>query len=338
MQRYSSDLRPGVRTRVPGVPLEKRTLDVQKIQSANLGVHTLRIPKDEGNQEKEELKEIQQLCLYNAKVCRELGHDEKENVWKLFADTVESQINDDDKIFSGWGGKGGGALGVDMILHFFEYYEKLGDVQMLATMFCVLSGGHRGSTSKKHAFFLPKDRDAVYDTYIIRYAELLYSWGLLNIRAELNKHLKFPPTKVHEFEYLSNDQPESSSGENNTSSVTQYGGLGLVFLCPTCQSEVQSNSGFCPQCQDFAFRCSICDLAVRGLCTFCETCHHGGHLNHIVEWFSRQNVLCPTGCGCQCSSFTTPLSSSQQQAQPSIAAAERGATTETPDLNPAATM
>ncbi|KAG7356776.1 zinc-ribbon C4HC2 type domain containing protein [Nitzschia inconspicua] len=315
MKRYSTDARAAIRPRVPGLPLEKRTLDIHKIQSANLGVHTLRIPKEDGSSEKEELEEIRRLCLHNAKVCEELADDEKENVWKLFAETIQGQINDDDKIFSGWGGKGGGALGVDMIAHFFDYFEKLGDFQMLATMFCVLSGGHREGKSKSHGYFLPKGRDTVYDTYIIRYAELLYSWGLLNVRAELNKHLKFPPAKNFEFEFLSRETHELSSGEGKNISVSSFGGgLALIFLCPVCQSEVPSKSGFCFRCQDFAFRCSICDLAVRGLCTFCENCHHGGHLNHVVEWFSKQNALCPTGCGCQCTSFTTPLPQSQTSA------------------------
>lgn len=279
----------------------------------------MRIPIEENTADKEELNGIRQLCLHNATVCQELGEREKEDVWKLFAETIQGQMNDDEKVFNGWGGKGGGALGVDMIAHFFEYYEKLGDIQMLATMFCVLSGGYREDTAKNnHAFLLPKGRDVIYDTYIVRYADLLYSWGLLNVRAELNKHLKYPPAKDYEFEFLSIEPQASPSGGNNDLATSQYrSGLSLNFLCPKCQTVVPSNSGFCSGCQDYAFRCSICDMAVRGLCTFCETCGHGGHLNHMVEWFSKQNALCPTGCGCQCSSFTTPRSSLPQPQQPS---------------------
>jgi hypothetical protein len=312
IQRYSSDGRAGARSRVPGVPLEKRHLDIQKIRLANLGVHTLRIPKHDDDCLKEELEEIRRLCVYNAYVCEEIGDEERENVWKLLADTVQGQINDEDKTFNGWGGKGGGALGVDMISHFFDYYEKLGDVQMLSTMFCVLSGGYREDKRNDHAYFLPKGRDAVYDTYIMRYAELLYSWGLLRTRAELNKHLKCQPANEHEFHFISSERQERpSAGNDNVGRAV--GGLALTVLCPMCDSEIQpNNSGFCPHCHDFALRCSICDMAVRGLCTFCETCHHGGHLNHIVEWFSSRNAVCPTGCGCHCSDFITPLSSQQQ--------------------------
>jgi hypothetical protein len=306
---------------------------------ANLGVHTLSIPKDEGVSLKNELEEIRMLCMHNAQVCEEFGDEEKKNVWKLFAATVEGRINDDDKTFSGWGGKCGGALGVAMISHFFDYYEKLGDVQMLATMFCVLSGGYREDKRKEHAYFLPIGRDAVYETYIIRYAELLYSWGLLHIRAELNKHLKYQPANEHEFRFLSSErQDPPSAGNNNVG--TADSGLSLTLLCPTCGSEIQpNNSGFCPHCQDFAFRCSICDMAVRGLCTYCETCHHGGHLNHIVEWFSRENAVCPTGCGCHCSDFATQMSPQQsQKPQDSLSVAGDLGVTAPQDLVFAATM
>lgn len=297
-QRYSSIANLGSRSRAPGVSIEKRTLDMGKIRLAHLGVHTLRLPKEEEkNEGNNELEEIRQLCLFNSKVCREQEDKQKESVWKFLADVVQNQMNDDDKVFSGWGGKGGGALGVDTIAYFFDYYEKLGDVQMLATMFCVLSGGHRRQ-NKNHAWLLPKGREAVYDTYIIRYAELLYSWGLLNVRAELNKHLKFPPAQT-EYSFVFGEKEHK---------INQRG-LEVACLCPTCGTEIESKtSSYCQICGDFAFRCSICDIAVRGLFTFCEICHHGGHLNHMVEWFSTKR-LCPTGCGCQCSGhiFETEL-------------------------------
>jgi hypothetical protein len=198
-------------------------------------------------------------------------------------------MNDDDKEFNGWGGKGGGALGVEMISNFFDYYQKKGDAQMLATMFCVLNCG------ESSAHLLPRGRGSTYDTYILRYAELLYAWGLLNVRAEVNKHLFRKPNQ-NEFELLPSDD-----GQNEIGST-----LGIVCVCPTCNTEIESiTSNYCERCRDFAFRCSICDTAVRGLSTFCEECHHGGCFSHIVSWFS-QNSLCPTGCGCNCT-FSSPM-------------------------------
>ncbi|KAJ7386639.1 hypothetical protein OS493_006624 [Desmophyllum pertusum] len=34
--------------------------------------------------------------------------------------------------------------------------------------------------------------------------------------------------------------------------------------------------------------------------TWCQSCRHGGHSNHVVEWF-KEHTECPvTGCGCHC--------------------------------------
>ena len=45
--------------------------------------------------------------------------------------------------------------------------------------------------------------------------------------------------------------------------------------------------------------CSVCQLAVRGLHVWCQGCGHGGHVDHMREWF-RTSLECPTGCGHQC--------------------------------------
>ena len=38
---------------------------------------------------------------------------------------------------------------------------------------------------------------------------------------------------------------------------------------------------------------------VRGLYAWCQGCAHGGHLHHMKEWFTKNN-LCPAGCGHAC--------------------------------------
>ncbi len=267
-----------------GSKLDKETLDADTRDS---GVRTLRIPRhDQKSAYLDELEEIHQLCLHNAEVSKDCEEVEKENVWSLLAETVINQMNEDGKMFNGWGGKGGGALGINMVENFFSYYEALGDVQMLATMFCVLRGRSCQTANNGHSL-LPKSREEVHDTYVIRYAELLYSWGLLNTRAELNKHLQRRFEKS-DFRFQSNKE-----------GIVEPFDLGVTMSCPRCSKEVDSRTNYCISCKDFAFRCSICDTAVRGLFTFCEICKHGGHLRHMVSWFSK-NSFCPTGCGCQC--------------------------------------
>eukprot|EP00532_Pseudo-nitzschia_australis_P013907 CAMPEP_0168225936 /NCGR_PEP_ID=MMETSP0140_2-20121125/13081_1 /TAXON_ID=44445 /ORGANISM="Pseudo-nitzschia australis, Strain 10249 10 AB" /LENGTH=832 /DNA_ID=CAMNT_0008156861 /DNA_START=25 /DNA_END=2524 /DNA_ORIENTATION=+ len=174
-------------------PGRRHKSESNELRSSEVVVQTPSVQNyDEKSLYLDELEETHQLCLHNAEISKNCNEAEKENIWNLLAETALAltEMNEDGKDFNGWGGKGGGALGIDMINNFFDYYEALGDVQMLATMFCVLKGRKTNDQSIKRPCLLPHSREKIYDTYIIRYGELLYSWGLLNTRAELNKHLR----------------------------------------------------------------------------------------------------------------------------------------------------
>ena len=263
-----------------GIPKTGK-LGPQDMKAIELGVYTLNAARED-TEELEELESVQEICLHNASVCASFGETEKEAVWNLLAQTVERQR---DTTLSGWGGCGGGALGVDLVSCLLRFYESLGDVQMLATIACVLRGCSRRLHNKGSCILLPQGNDERYDAYIRRYAELLYGWGLLSVRAELNKHLLFVPRRR---------EGDMSMEEETESGRTP--GVAVAFLCPTCGRE--TNSNFCPTCRTF-FRCAICDQAVRGLFTVCDICNHGGHMEHMQRWYSL-NVQCPTGCGCTC--------------------------------------
>ena len=263
-----------------GIPKTGK-LELQDLEATELGVYTLNATQ-ENTVEMEELASVQEICLHNASICASFGEIEKEGVWNLLAQTVERQR---DTTTNGWGGCGGGALGVDLVSNLLRFYEALGEVQMLATIACVLRGVSRRLSHSGRCILLPRENDERYDAYIRRYAELLYGWGLLNVRAELNKHLRITPT---------GREGDISMDEDTDTGHTP--GVAVAFLCPTCGCENDSN--FCPTCRKF-FRCAICDQAVRGLFIVCEICHHGGHMEHMQRWFST-NVACPTGCGCTC--------------------------------------
>ena len=41
--------------------------------------------------------------------------------------------------------------------------------------------------------------------------------------------------------------------------------------------------------------------------TWCQTCRHGGHAGHVIEWF-LEHVECPvTGCTCKCAQLDSGL-------------------------------
>lgn len=271
-----------------------------------LGVYTLKVPEihpDDGM--KGSLNEIKRICLHNAAVCADLDH-EKEGVWNLLAQTVDRQLDEaGSQCFNGWGGSGGGALGVELVRNLLKYYEARGDCQMLATMTCVLSGGRRLSLRQAHMtvngsrpYLLPLDQDEKYDMYIRKYADLLYSWGLLTLRAELNKHLIWVPTTN-----ISNGPANPAAPGKQMAVINEMPerlpGIAVVFQCPKCGDDTEFNTNVCRNCRDFAFRCSICDNAVQGLFTVCNDCGHGGHVEHMTSWFLG-HVECPTGCGCAC--------------------------------------
>jgi hypothetical protein len=254
-----------------------------------IGVYTIRkIPAT--TEVSRELHRIKQICLHNADVCKSLDEQEKREVWGLLAQLVDMRLNENRASFDGWGGFGGAAFGLSLIENLLRYYESLGDVQMLSTIVCVLRDNRRHQQlDQPRLLLVPSDREEKYDMYIRRYADLLYGWGLLTIRAEVMKHLVRPPINTE-------DDKEGVPG------------IGLVFSCPRCGDSTELGTNCCRSCQDYAFRCAICDNAVRGLFTVCKSCGHGGHLDHLMEWFSITDV-CPSGCGCKCMMVPTQLQS-----------------------------
>ncbi|GKZ00061.1 hypothetical protein MPSEU_000959500 [Mayamaea pseudoterrestris] len=222
------------------------------------------------------LLDISETCLHNASVSESLGENSKRDTWKLLAKAVESRVRCHNA-FSGDWGRSGDALGTNLVRYILRYYESLKDVQMLATIVCVL----RHPIFMNHPAFkmLPAGpEEHKYDVFIKKYADLLYLWNLLTTRAELTKHLARVP-------------PEDD--ENRSP------GVSLVLSCPRCAKEIVGAGTYCESCRNFAFRCVICDTAVRGLFTICDACGHGGHVRHLTSWFALHEE-CPTGCGCLC--------------------------------------
>ena len=48
-----------------------------------------------------------------------------------------------------------------------------------------------------------------------------------------------------------------------------------------------------------AGNCAVCHLPTRGLFVWCQGCGHGGHAEHLRDWFA-ENIECPAGCGHRC--------------------------------------
>jgi hypothetical protein len=49
--------------------------------------------------------------------------------------------------------------------------------------------------------------------------------------------------------------------------------------------------------------CGVCEAPVKGVALVCGTCGHGGHAQHLRDWWSdagQDAAVCPSGCGCRC--------------------------------------
>ncbi|KAL9180041.1 hypothetical protein ACHAXT_008011 [Thalassiosira profunda] len=241
----------------------------------------------------------QKICLRNAQVCSDCGQDDKASTWTLLAQTIESIFTFEMDETDGWGGDGD-ALTTGIVEQILRYYEAAGDVQMLSAIVCVLTFGRdrRGSSGGSGRYqLLPKFDERRYDNYLRQYASLLYGWGLLTVRSEISKRL------AHSTPGAGSETLTRLDNESNLlSNAGEAPGLGFVALCQTCAEPAALGSRGDPRCNTCGrhpFRCSICCAAVRGACTWCPLCGHGGHVDHMMQWF-REQTVCPTGCGCEC--------------------------------------
>jgi len=138
------------------------------------------------------------------------------------------------------------------------------------------------------------------DLYRWLYAEYLWRIGCFAPRAQLLKSVARPqPQAQHALTGF--DQSELRA---NAINVCKH--------CGRVQTASSSGDGAaalarCPGCLHWPSSCAVCELSVRGLLLSCLRCGHGGHPEHLGEWFAGDSgdavtaaVPCPTGCGCRC--------------------------------------
>lgn len=175
---------------------------------------------------------------------------------------------------------------------------------------------------------LPKDilKDDVSVTYWIQsYRELLDIWRLWEHRAHLDINLSQVHTSPKHTKsiYLScpycgknASQVSPESAERNRTGANVY--ANKVSSCPSCLKPLP--------------RCSLCMLhmgTTNASCfqnktgyvgsswqskpfakwfSWCQSCRHGGHTEHLTQWFST-HAECPVAqCTCKCFDLDEPLS------------------------------
>lgn len=153
-----------------------------------------------------------------------------------------------------------------MIQSMFMQYSEIGDVQTCVSILLVL--GERS---------LDLVDASIQKLWFLDYLEMLDRYELWNTSAEVIKLCWIPSVSAlsHESTFLR-------------------------LVCNKCKAVSTSASPICKKCvRKFNFICALCKMPVRGIWGWCRGCRHGGHPEHLAEWFTTE-AHCPTGCGHLC--------------------------------------
>lgn len=135
---------------------------------------------------------------------------------------------------------------------------------------------HEPDVADDDTYLLNPGQMTRYDQLKQHYAELLYKWNLLEQRCLVLNHIT----------------------TQNNREITD---VQFKKRCASCALETEELT--CSRCRKLVFKCTVCELGVRGSSFFCLICYHGGHSEHMKQWFETHR-FCPTGCGCECVSIT----------------------------------
>ncbi|XP_072444373.1 GATOR2 complex protein WDR24-like [Chiloscyllium punctatum] len=145
------------------------------------------------------------------------------------------------------------------------FYAEQGDVQMAISVLIVL-----GDRIKKEI------DEQTQEHWYTSYIDLLQRFQLWNVANEVIK--------------LSTCRSITCLNQASTT---------LHVNCNNCKRPMNTRGWMCERCRRGASICAVCHHAVKGLFVWCQGCTHGGHLQHLMDWF-QFHTHCPTGCGHLC--------------------------------------
>ncbi|OTF72872.1 WD repeat-containing protein 59-like protein, partial [Euroglyphus maynei] len=201
------------------------------------------------------------LCELNAKTAETSGRRDLLQTWKLVRFSAEIYLKNrflsSEELNSHWSRH---PFGGKMIQSMIEHYVlKCNDIQTAAMISSVISSCKLSCGEQKI------------------YADILYRWKLIKKRAQLLKTI--------ESKMLHEDQSHMVSFSNE------------CFTQSCKDKQKLCNNYICSHCNRISLICTICRLPVKGATNHCMKCGHGGHTNHMNDWFQKHDE-CPSGCGC----------------------------------------
>lgn len=206
-------------------------------------------------------------------------------------------------------GLGAGDATEEIVSLVYKFVSSTGDIQSAALVYC-------------HALGLLQNEPRCLEPFFDAYSELLLQWKMVVERGFLHKLMS---GDVH---------------REKTTSMKGVVAVGAVMSCYYCQMplvgptrqfdqrpvtmdpNLETVLTRCPnsRCKKPVPSCSVClmpvyvvshktdqgemgSLAVEDWLSWCQNCHHGGHMKHVMEWFA-QFSMCPVAdCDCECGSI-----------------------------------
>ncbi len=254
-----------------------------------VGVGRTAEPKDTVNNCIPRMSSMSKICLQcNAQSAALVGENEIADVWAVLTEVVEvcrefgkgllkcRNRNHLKQQNEGGGGAMKKSISIDscwvqsvlvgpLLGRILDHYMRNGDPQTSAMLLCTL----QSISFSKH---LLNVEDEHIDRCIDAYADLLFIWGALNERTELLKYKRCTAAAASYSKTVNENNPR----------VPPFSAAGNEY------KNIKES------------RCSVCQLALRGIGIYCIVCGHGGHPEHIFAWFEAGNEVCPTGCSCRC--------------------------------------
>ncbi|KAJ2654293.1 SEA (Seh1-associated) complex subunit, partial [Coemansia sp. RSA 1200] len=151
-----------------------------------------------------------------------------------------------------------------------QYYADIGDVQTAVTAALLLRN------------FINLPNWKVAETWFWAYVEQLDSYREYAVATEILLASPFESVREPILEY-------------NT----------ITMHCSQCGAQLaqlpEVGLSQCTECQRKSNSCAVCQEPVAARFIWCQGCGHGGHADHMAEWFEEMKQGdCPSGCGHVC--------------------------------------
>lgn len=259
------------------------------------------------------------LALYNAEICEKYNYNDLADSWRILSTILNSTFY--------WGTHPFGRFW--LIKELMDYYEKLGNVQMLAMMSCIIQGPNqtdsilksilpstiknpsikeRSSSIISHA--LSNYSDSNYILPFTRSPSVLTTDKIgkqINVKIEMMDEVEFGyGEEKFGYSLLDPDQDEKFNLYRDEYANILYNWGQVLRRAEILKFNYENvclrddpHQSSIKWCDHADKDCCYCGLKVNRRLFGCFTCEHVLHADCAGEWF-RISSECPSGCGCLC--------------------------------------